>query len=82
MQDTAFGLLAGGAALGLVASMWGKIKGFAWRIAGLLVQRVEIPTEQGHEALVAHLVANYKRSAITTRCTARAGSTSATGATG
>ena len=62
MQDTAFGLLAGGAALGLVASMWGKLKGFAWRIAGLLVQRVEIPTEQGHEALVAFLVANFKRS--------------------
>ena len=33
MQDTAFGLLAGGAALGLLASMWGKIKGVAWRHA-------------------------------------------------
>lgn len=62
MQDTAFGLLAGGAALGLVASMWGKLKGFAWRIAGLLVQRVEIPTEPGHEAMVAFLIANFKRS--------------------
>lgn len=62
MQDTAFGLLAGGAALGLVASMWSKIKGFAWRLIGMLVQRVEIPTEQGHEALVAFLVANFKRS--------------------
>lgn len=62
MQDTAFGLLAGGAALGLVASMWGKLKGFAWRLLGLLVQRVEIPTEPGHEALVSHLIAKFKRS--------------------
>lgn len=62
VQDTAFGLLAGGAALGLVASMWTKIKGVAWRLAGTLVQRVEIPTEPGHEALVAHLVARFKRS--------------------
>ena len=62
MQDTAFGLLAGGAALGLVASMWGKLKGFAWRLAGMFVQRVEIPTEPGHEALVAHLIAHFKRS--------------------
>lgn len=62
MQDTAFGLLAGGAALGLVASMWGKLKGVAWRAVGLLVQRVEIPTESGHEAVVAYLIANHKRS--------------------
>ena len=62
MQDTAFGLLAGGAALGLVASMWGKLKGFAWRLAGLLVQRVEIPTEPGHDALIAYLVAHFRRS--------------------
>ncbi|MFM8274136.1 MAG: AAA family ATPase, partial [Gemmata sp.] len=51
-----------GAALGLVASMWTKIKGLAWRLTGLLVQRVEVPTEQGHEALVAFLVANFERS--------------------
>ncbi len=62
MQDTAFGLLAGGAALGLVASMWGKLKGFAWRLLGLFVQRVEIPTDSGHEALVAFLIAKFKRS--------------------
>jgi hypothetical protein len=62
VQDTAFGLLAGGAALGVVASMWGKIKGFAWRLVGLLVQRVEIPTEPGHDALVSFLVTHFKRS--------------------
>jgi hypothetical protein len=62
MQDTAVGLLAGGAALGLLASMWGKLKGVAWRALGLFVQRVEIPTEAGHEAIIAYLIAHYRRS--------------------
>src|SRR5687767_14011314 len=42
--------------------MWGKLKGFAWRLLGLLVQRVEVPTESGHDALVAYLIAHFKRS--------------------
>jgi hypothetical protein len=62
VQDTAVGLLAGGAALGLLASMWGKIKGVMWRAVGLFVQRVEIPTEAGHDAMVAFLISKYKRS--------------------
>ncbi len=62
MQDTAFGLLAGGAALGLVATMWTKIKGLAWRCVGLFVQRIEIPTEAGHDAVIAYLIANFRRS--------------------
>ena len=62
MQETAFNFLAGGAVLGVVAALWGKIKTFAWRGLGLLVQRVEIPTEPGHEAVVAYLVAHFRRS--------------------
>lgn len=62
MPDTMFSFLAGGAVLGIVASLWGKIKGVAWRAVGLFVQRVEIPTEAGHDALVAYLVARYQRS--------------------
>lgn len=62
MQDTAFGLLAGGAVLGIVATMWTKLKGFAWRLLGMFVQRVEIPTEAGHDAVVAHLIGKYRRS--------------------
>jgi hypothetical protein len=62
MQDTAVGLLAGGAALGLLATMWTKIKGLAWRMLGLFVQRVEIPTEAGHDAVIAYLIANFRRS--------------------
>jgi hypothetical protein len=62
MPDSFFGLLAGGAALGLLASMWTKFKGLIWRVTGLLVQRVEIPTEAGHEAVIAYLISRYKRS--------------------
>jgi hypothetical protein len=62
VQDTAFGVLAGGAVLGVVAAMWSKIKGVAWRAVGLFVQRVEIPTEAGHDAIVAYLISKYKRS--------------------
>jgi hypothetical protein len=62
VQETAFSFLAGGAVLGVVAALWGRLKSVAWRAAGLLVQRVEIPTEPGHEAVVAHLVTRFKRS--------------------
>ncbi|HJZ55511.1 MAG TPA: hypothetical protein VKE74_11155 [Gemmataceae bacterium] len=62
VQETAVSFIAGGAILGLIASMWGKIKGVAWRALGLFVQRVEIPTEAGHDAVVAYLVSKYRRS--------------------
>src|SRR5438270_7818785 len=62
VQETAFNFLAGGAVLGVVAAMWGKIKAVAWRAVGLFVQRVEIPTESAHEAVVAYLVAKFRRS--------------------
>ena len=55
-------VLAGGAALGLVAGLWGKIKSVAWRLASLLVQRVEVSSEGAHDALVAYLAMHYKRS--------------------
>ena len=53
---------AAGAVLGVVASMWSKAKGLAWRVVSLFIQRIEIPTEAAHEAVVAYLIANYKRS--------------------
>jgi hypothetical protein len=56
-------IIAGaGAVFGIVASMWSKVKGVAWRILGLFVQRVEVPTESAHEALVAFLIAKFQRS--------------------
>jgi hypothetical protein len=55
-------LAAAGAVLGVVATTWSKVKGLAGRFIGLLIQRVEIPTESAHEAVVAYLIANYSRS--------------------
>src|SRR5436190_7722989 len=57
-------VLAGGAALGLLASFWGKIKAVLWRAANLLVQQVELPSESAHTAVVAYLIANYPRSRL------------------
>jgi hypothetical protein len=54
--------LAGGAAFGLVAGFWDKIKAVAWRVASLFVQRIEVPTEAAHTALICYLIANYRRS--------------------
>jgi len=62
MFDSAWNFVAGGAALGVIAGMWTKLKGFTWRALNLFVQRIEIPTEAAHEAVVAHLVARYPRS--------------------
>ena len=56
------GFLAAGGLVTLVVSMWSKIKGIAWRGIGLLIQRVEIPTESAHDAVVAFLINKYKRS--------------------
>src|SRR5215210_164674 len=56
---------AGGALigiLGVIAGFWSKVKGILWRVANLFVQQVEIPTEEAHNALVAFLIARYKRS--------------------
>lgn len=57
-------VLAGGAAVGLIASCWNKIKDVAWKICSLLIQQVEIDSESGHDALVAYLVATYPRSRL------------------
>lgn len=42
------GLAAVGAALGVVASMWGRAKSLFTTISGLAVRRVELPVEQSH----------------------------------
>ena len=55
-------LFAGGAALGLVAGLWDKIKAVAWRALNLFVQQIEVPTQAAHEAVIAYLVAHFRRS--------------------
>ncbi len=54
--------LAGGAALGVIAACWDRIKGALWRIASLFIQRVEIEDDSSHDALVAYLVTHFRRS--------------------
>jgi hypothetical protein len=64
-MDDVWKYMAGGAligVLGVIAGFWGKVKGVLWRIANTFIQQVEIPTEEAHNALVAYLIANYKRS--------------------
>jgi hypothetical protein len=60
--DSAWNFVAGGAVLGVVASMWDKIKAVGWRVCNLFVQRIEVPTQAAHEAVTAYLIAKYRRS--------------------
>ena len=62
MEGGIWNYLAGGAALGVIAGLWNHIKEVLWRIASLLVQRVEITSKSGHYALVAHLLSTLPRS--------------------
>ncbi len=57
-------LIAGGALLGFIAGFWSHIKAFLWRFANLFIQRVEINSDQAHNALVSFLVARYRRSGL------------------
>ncbi len=56
--------VAGGAAIGLIAGFWERIKAILWRIASLFVQQVEIPTEAAHNALVSYLIKHCSRTGI------------------
>jgi hypothetical protein len=56
--------MAGGAAIGVIAGFWGKIKEFLWKFVSLLIQRIEIDSEPAHDALIAYLVAHYRRSRL------------------
>src|SRR5262249_56106027 len=47
---------------GRMGGLGRKGRGVLWRIANLLVQQVEIRTEEAHNALVAYLIARFKRS--------------------
>lgn len=61
-MDEAWKFLAGGAALGVIAGFWTRIKSVLWRFLSLFIQQVEITSQQAHAALIAHLLENYRRS--------------------
>jgi hypothetical protein len=61
-MDDVWKLLAGGAAFGVIAAFWSRIKDFVWRFLSLFIQQVEITSEPAHAALVGHLLKHYRRS--------------------
>ncbi len=56
--------LAGGAAIGVIAGFWNKIKEVLWKFCSLFIQQIEIPSEAAHNALVAYLIKTYRRSRL------------------
>jgi len=57
-------VVAGGAAVGLIAGFWNHIKAVLWRVASLFVIQIEVPTEAAHNAIVAYLIKHHKRSRL------------------
>ncbi len=55
-------MFLGGAVLGVLASAWGQIKAVCFWIVGLLIRRVEVHTEEAHQAIIAYLIEHYQRS--------------------
>ena len=53
--------LKGGAILGVIIGFWDKIKLIGWKIISIAVQRVEIKTDEAHNAVIAYLVKNYTK---------------------
>lgn len=57
----ALNIMAGGAAVGIIASSWEKVKAFAWKFANLFIQDVEF--DEGDSlryAIVHHLLEEFK----------------------
>lgn len=61
-------LAAGGALIGVLASCWSYIRGAAWKLLSLLIQRVELYDDEGYmctaTAVRDYLAANCRRSSV------------------
>lgn len=55
-------MVAGGAAFGVIAGFWSRIKDIVWRFLNLFIQQIEITSEPAHAALVGYLLRNYRHS--------------------
>jgi hypothetical protein len=62
MKEYGWYLAGAGAAFGFIATAWGKFQAIGWRLLNFFVQRVEVPTQAGHEAITSFLIAKYRRS--------------------
>lgn len=56
--------LKGGAIFGIIVGLWDKIKEFIWKFISLVVQKVELSTEELHDAVISYLITNADRSKI------------------
>ncbi len=54
-------LMAGGAALGVVAGSWERIKAVTWRFFNLFVQDINITDDEIRDALINYLVGHFAR---------------------
>ena len=60
-------LLTGTIFAGISAALvgfWNQIKSLLWKIVSVVVQKIEINTEEAHEAVTAYLVENFERLSI------------------
>jgi AAA+ superfamily predicted ATPase len=53
--------LKGGAIVGVIIGFWDKIKLIGWKIISIAIQRVEIKTDEAHNAVIAYLVKNHEK---------------------
>lgn len=57
-------ILAGGAIAGIIAAIvgfWNQIKALVWKLVSIVIQKVEINTEEANDAIAAYLVKHYRR---------------------
>ncbi|MFB9108484.1 AAA family ATPase [Flavobacterium gyeonganense] len=53
--------LKGSALVAFVVGFWDKIKTVIWIIISTFIQKIEIKSEDTHDAIVAYLITNYKK---------------------
>ena len=47
--------------IGVIVGFWDKIKAILWKIVSIAIQRVDIKTEEAHDAVIAYLVKHHKK---------------------
>ena len=57
-------LLTGGALVGAIVGFWNQIKSFLWSVVSILIQKVDITTEEAHNTIIAYLYREYKHVSI------------------
>lgn len=50
--------------IGAIVGFWGQIKAFLWRITSIIIQKVEISTEEAHGVIISYLIESHKKLTI------------------